>query len=447
MRDRHVIQLAVEGQVLTGALAEARAQLASESQERARIESELSRIQAALDDATDAIMVADKDGTVSYINLEFASLFHTTLDMLNESGWATVVADNDVPSAILASIEAGDSWTGQAMMRSCRGTEFPGELRAAPIVNDAIEVDGLLLMIRDITERKRLEQKLLNARKLESIGQLASGVAHEINTPTQYIGDNTRFVKKAFSKLTKAIDQYEQLLEAAKAAALMPELTAEVDKVVAEVRVAYLREEIPDALDEAIEGIDRVGAIVQAMKQFSHPGVAGATETDINAALESTILVARNEWKYVADVDMDLDRELPPVCCAAGELNQVILNLLVNAAHAIKDVVGDGISGKGRITVRTRLDGDWVEIQVADTGVGIPEDVQLRIFDPFFTTKGVGQGTGQGLSIAHSVITEKHGGTLTVDSKPGDGTTFTIRLPLCPAMGDLQGAHDFIHVP
>ncbi|MBI3300896.1 MAG: HAMP domain-containing histidine kinase [Deltaproteobacteria bacterium] len=173
--------------------------------------------------------------------------------------------------------------------------------------------------------------------------------------------------------------------------------------------------------------------IVRAMKEFSHPGSEEKVETDLNRAIETTITVARNEWKYVAELATDLDSSLPPVPCLPGEFNQVILNLIINAAHAIAVVVSEGSTSKGTITVSTRHDGDWAEIRVSDTGTGIPEAIRAKIFAPFFTTKEVGKGTGQGLAIAHSVIVDKHKGTIGFETEVGRGTTFIIRLPLASA--------------
>jgi signal transduction histidine kinase len=191
-----------------------------------------------------------------------------------------------------------------------------------------------------------------------------------------------------------------------------------------------LQKQIPRAIQQSQEGNKRVASIVLAMKQFSHPESAEKTRVDLNAAIASTITVSRNEWKYVADLITEFDAGLSGVNCLPGELNQVILNIIVNAAHAIADVVKDGSEGKGKITVTTRQDGDWAEIRIGDTGTGIPEKVRSRVFDPFFTTKGVGKGTGQGLAIARNVIVDKHGGTLTFETETGKGTTFIIRLPI-----------------
>jgi signal transduction histidine kinase len=193
--------------------------------------------------------------------------------------------------------------------------------------------------------------------------------------------------------------------------------------------VEYLLQEIPVALDQSLEGIERVSKIVRAMKDFSHPHSAEKSSIDINHAIESTLTVARNEWKYVAIVETDFERDLPAVPCLPGEFNQVILNLVVNAAHTINDVV-KGTEAKGTIRVSTRRTGDAAEIRISDSGTGIPLQAQPRIFEPFFTTKEVGKGTGQGLAIARSVIVDKHGGTINFVTEQGKGTTFIIRLPL-----------------
>jgi signal transduction histidine kinase len=176
--------------------------------------------------------------------------------------------------------------------------------------------------------------------------------------------------------------------------------------------------------------VTRVSRIVQAMKEFSHPSTAEKTPVDLPRAIENTLTVARNEWKYVAEVVTDFDPALPAVRCLPGEVNQMLLNLIVNAAHAIGDVVGTGGERKGTLTVTTRRVGNWAEIRVSDTGTGIPAKIRERVFDPFFTTKPVGKGTGQGLAIAHAVVVDKHGGQITLETEEGRGTTFIVRLPL-----------------
>ena len=289
---------------------------------------------------------------------------------------------------------------------------------------------GCLLLGADITDRKLMETQLLQAQKLESIGQLAAGIAHEINTPTQYIGDNTRFLKESYDDLQTTIDAMNSLIEKMKAAKALPEAVSELEQVVEDVDLAYLMEEIPLAVEQSLEGIQRVSTIVKAMKEFSHPGSTEKTPTDINHAIDNTLTVARNEWKYIAEVERDYEENLPLVPCLPGEFNQVILNLVTNAAHAISKALAEHPGELGRIRVQTRKKEEVIEIQISDSGTGIPEKIRNKVFDPFFTTKEVGKGTGQGLTIAYNVIVEKHGGNLTYETEIGKGTTFIIELPL-----------------
>jgi PAS domain S-box-containing protein len=299
-------------------------------------------------------------------------------------------------------------------------------IRAARQNRAVVRYEG---MCDDITERKALRDQLFQAQKLESVGQLAAGIAHEINTPIQYIGDNVRFLNDAFEDLLKLLASYERLLQEAKegsaSAATIEEITAAHERA----ETPYLMKEIPKAIRQATDGTTRVATLVRAMKEFSHPGAKEKIRLDLNHAIESTIIVAQNEWKYVADVKTDFDASLPPVLCLPAEFNQVILNLIVNAAHTTADAVQSGRFDKGRITVRTRNCTDWAEIQIEDTGAGIPASIQTRIFDPFFTTKEIGQGTGQGLSIARSIIVKQHGGSIHFETAEGQGTTFILRLP------------------
>ncbi len=288
---------------------------------------------------------------------------------------------------------------------------------------------GILIVGADITQRIALEEQLRQAQKLESIGQLAAGIAHEINTPTQYIGDNVRFLQDGFEDLKLLLTQYGRLLAAVKGPELFGETVEEVSAAVDKADLGYLLEEIPKAIEQTLEGVNRVATLVGAMKDFSHPGTKEKVDLDLNRAIDSTITVARNEWKYVADLETDYDPLLPKVSCLPGEFNQVILILIVNAAHAIADVIGEGGPDKGKIKVQTRNCPEWDEVRIQDTGSGIPETIQARIFDPFFTTKEIGKGTGQGLAIARSVIVDKHGGSIHFETEQGKGTTFVIRLP------------------
>jgi NO-binding membrane sensor protein with MHYT domain/nitrogen-specific signal transduction histidine kinase len=328
------------------------------------------------------------------------------------------------------------SWSAERASRRCDQVPFEmnGETRLLGLTITALRVavphsTKVLVIGSDVTERSALEVQLRHAQKLESVGQLAAGIAHEINTPTQYIGDNTRFLKDAFGDLQSLLVSYERLLAAATGNALSAETVQEVRAAVESVDADYLLKEIPKAIEQSLEGVTRVSRLVSAMKEFSHPGTKEKIALDLNHAIENTITVARNEWKYVADLETDFDPALPPISCHPGEFNQVTLNLIVNAAHAIADVIEKGGSGKGKIKIQTRDTPEWVEIRISDTGSGIPENVRGRIFDPFFTTKEIGKGTGQGLAIARSVIVDKHGGTIHFETQVGKGTTFIVRLP------------------
>jgi PAS domain S-box-containing protein len=293
-----------------------------------------------------------------------------------------------------------------------------------------------IAVIENVTGRKQLESSLRQAQKLEAVGRLAAGIAHEINTPIQFIGDSVHFVRDAAAEIFGALASYRTLGETAadriagRVAELMgAESTAEID---------YLAERIPQALDRALEGLDRVATIVRGMKEFAHPTQAEKAPADLNRAIETTLVIARNEYKYVADVDVELG-ELPLVTCLVGEFNQVLLNIIVNAAHAIAGVV-QGTDAKGKIRIKSWRDELSVFVAVSDTGAGIPEAIRDQIFDPFFTTKEVGRGTGQGLAIARSVIVDKHRGELTFETLTGRGTTFTIRLPIQPGGSGVQAA-------
>jgi signal transduction histidine kinase/HAMP domain-containing protein len=284
---------------------------------------------------------------------------------------------------------------------------------------------GLML---DITELRRLGRELAAAQKLESVGRLAAGVAHEINTPVQFVSDNVEFVRTSIAELATVVHAYRKLLRAVTAGvdiAAAAHTAAETEK---KADLDYILENVPQAVESSIDGLGRIATIVRSMKEFAHPDQAQKTPADLNQAIRSTLVIAHNEYKYVADLDAQY-ADLPPVPCHLGEINQVVLNLLVNASHAISDVVR-GSNVRGRLSVSTRLDGNMVEITVGDTGGGIPEDIRDRVYDPFFTTKEVGKGTGQGLALAHSTIVIKHGGTLRFETECGKGTTFFIRLPI-----------------
>jgi signal transduction histidine kinase len=262
------------------------------------------------------------------------------------------------------------------------------------------------------------------------MGQLAAGIAHEVNTPTQYVTDNVSFLQRAFDKLLKLIETQAQLTEAVRVGDTTPQLLELVDVARTVAKLDYLNRQVPRALQQSLEGLGQISSIVKAMKEFSHPSGAEKRPFDLHDLIESTSIVAKNEWKYVADLELDFDWSLPPVVLLRNELSQVMLNLIVNAAHAIAASLLPGSADKGKIVVSTKAVGDRVEIRVADNGCGIPEGARPRVFEPLFTTKEVGKGTGQGLAIAYSVVVDKHGGNISFETAEGRGTTFIVSLPL-----------------
>jgi len=288
-----------------------------------------------------------------------------------------------------------------------------------------------------------LQKELTQAQKLESIGQLAAGIAHEINTPIQYVGDNIRFMQEAFQDFCKVLQGYAEVFDHGQAQADGMEKSNELKQLILEVDLDFLKEEIPSAIQHSIEGVEHISKIVRAMKEFAHPGIKEKMAIDINKAIESTVTVAINKWKYVATMDTDFDLDLPLVPCHPAEFNQVVLNLIVNAVDAISDASGQEPSEKGKITISTRQEEDEVVIRISDTGTGIPEEIRENIFNPFYTTKEVGKGSGQGLAISRSIVVEKHGGSLTFETECGKGTTFIIRLPIPQEQTDAMDESDY----
>lgn len=282
-------------------------------------------------------------------------------------------------------------------------------------------------LLSEMRERERMAIELRFAQKLEAVGRLAAGIAHEINTPVQYLGDGVTFLQSGLPELQSLLDAYQAACTNLVAGHRAQEVLEEIQRVEAGIDVEFLRSELPRAIERMLEGVARVAGIVRAMKEFAHPDSSEQSAADLNHALETTLTVARSEYKYVATIETQFGA-IPEVLCNIGELNQVFLNLIVNAAHAIESAGKDASSG--RIQISTAEAGSCVEIIIADNGCGIPEEHLEKIFDPFFTTKEVGKGTGQGLAIARSMVVDKHGGSIDVMSEPNVGTQFRLRLPI-----------------
>jgi two-component system, NtrC family, sensor kinase len=296
------------------------------------------------------------------------------------------------------------------------------------VLERTIELEQAMEIMRaEARGRERIAGELRLAQKLEAVGRLASGIGHEINTPIQYVSDSMYFLNSVNGELRSLYEEYRRALESAANGADARPLWRAIQAREAEIGLGTIREEIPRAYERAFEGVQRVADIVRAMKEFAHPATSEQTLADINHAIETTLAVARNEYKYVASVRTELGA-LPEVMCNVGELNQVFLNLIVNAAHALADAGRDPSTGE--IVVATSAERPWVDVEVRDNGCGIPAENLEKIYDPFFTTKEVGRGSGQGLAIARSIVVDKHGGTIGVTSGVGEGTAFRIRLPI-----------------
>lgn len=379
--------------------------------------------------ASDGIVTADETGRIQFANDAAASIFG--------------FSDSELLWRDFESLAPGYLECFASCGRNANSPEAPIELvgkhktgREMPLEISLSEcVQGpqnhrLTLVIRDVTERKRTERQLAQSQRLESIGQLAAGIAHEINTPIQYVGDNIHFLSDSFKDLSALLAAYRQLDCPNGNAEAVPGLRDATARLAEAIDIDYLQAEIPKAIQQSLDGVRRVAEIVGAMKELSHPGTTAKCAVDLNHLINNTILVSKHAWKLVAEVTTEFDLDLPTIQCIAGDLSQVILNLIVNAADAIADAAQAKGGVKGHIKISTRRCENWAEIRVSDNGTGVPESIQPRIFDPFFTTKDVGKGTGQGLAIAHAIITQKHQGTIQFETQKGVGTTFVIRLSI-----------------
>lgn len=433
---------------------ELQSQLTAERAERARLQGELELHNCALDTASTHFMIVDvsqPEWRIVYVNRSICERHgYTAAELLGQS--PTLLVCSEKSAAALERI-------GEAVLRRTTvsvevearrkdQTTFSVGMSMTPITTARPGISHYLCVGADITarlaqeraqrllqerlynemqERERMAIELRLAQKLESVGRLAAGIAHEINTPIQYVGDSVSFLQSAETDLAKLRTEYRRaigrLVEREPAHAVLPGL----EVLESNLDLEFLSQEIPRAFERTLEGVERVAAIVRAMKEFAHPDGAQHNYADLNHALATTLTVARTEYKYHAEVETRFG-ELPQVNCNVGELNQVFLNLIVNAAHALAESGKD--ASTGRITIVTAAAGDQVTISIADNGCGIPQENLDKVFDPFFTTKPVGRGTGQGLAIARSIVAEKHGGRIDVHSVVDGGTTFTLHLPI-----------------
>jgi two-component system, NtrC family, sensor kinase len=389
-----------------------------------------------LENATDLIAVVDAAGRRVYNSPSYRTVLGLDPEAMRNTPSLGEIHPDDRP-AVEQAIETARA-TGRGALAVYRMRHQDGSWRTLESCAGVVrEPDGRLacfvIVARDVTQRREFELKLQLGQKLESIGRLAAGIAHEINTPTQYIADNTRFLVEGFQQFALVLEKYRGWRERLAADPDHATAAGELEQAETAADLGYLATEIPRALQQNLEGLGRVSRIVLSLKEFSHPNSPDKAPADLNRAIETAVAVCRHEWKYVADVATEFDPELPPVPCILDEFNQVMLNLLVNAAHTIGDALKKRGEKRGTITVRTRHQEQHVVVEVSDTGMGIPPELHGRMFEPFFTTKEVGKGTGQGLAIVHAVVVKHHGGTVDFATEPGKGTTFRLRLPVAGA--------------
>jgi len=392
---------------------------------RRATEAELRNLSAVVESTAECIAVLDANGLIRYVNPAYERSRGIRAADLTGRPPGEVIRGRDDPGlyqSMWRTVVAGRTWHGRVTTEVAGGRVITEDAVVSPVMTEGDTPSSYVIILHDVTERIRLEEQLGQAQRLEAVGRLAAGVAHEINTPTQYVGGNIRFLREAFASLTALLRDLALLVGRA---GDRPVPAADLARLLERAEADYLQAEVPVAIRQSLEGVERVGEIVRSMRELTHPA-REFSPTDLNRVVESAVRMATSEWQGITDIRTELDAALPPVPCQAGGINQVLVNVLVNAAHAVETRVP---RQPGLIVVATRLAGDEVEIRVTDNGAGMPDEVRARVFDPFFTTKEVGQGTGQGLAIAHSVV-QKHGGTISVESEPGRGSCFTIRLPL-----------------
>jgi two-component system NtrC family sensor kinase len=422
------LKLSAQQKALRRSIAEREAEV---QQQLNHYHAELLKLQAAVEQSPSSVLITDCNDRIEYANRKFTETTGYTFEEIRGRS-PSILRAPDTPGKVYEEISGtitrGQTWRGVIRVRRKDGTLYWERTMIAPLhTNDGSAISHYVAVKEDITVQLETEAQLRQAQKMEGIGQLAAGIAHEINTPAQFVSDNLNFLKGAFDDLLSLLQSYRQTLRVLGETPEHEHLLADLRAVEERADVDYVKTNASEAFQSSLDGMKRIGAIVRAMKEFSHPDQREMEPADLNAAIVNTLTIARNEYKYVADVETALG-ELPLVPCHLGDVRQVLLNVLVNAAHAIGDVVGK--SGKrGLIRIRSIAESGFVRIEIEDTGTGIPEDAREHVFEPFFTTKEVGRGTGQGLAIAHNIVVKKHKGTLSFDTILGKGTTFVIRLP------------------
>ncbi len=370
------------------------------------------RLNVFLGSISDAVLATDSDWGIVYLNPSAMELLQTgEPEARGRSLWNVASIDVCLTNRPLQELVQAEDCRQSGAVLDCRLCLANGSYKIVTVrIRNYSGTEewnsGYVVVLHDVTEERRQTHQDILSRKMETMGQLAAGIAHEINTPMQFVNDNTRFFATSLATLTDIISSRLKLDEG-------------------DDDVRWTLEELPNALKETRDGIDRVIKIVSAMKEFSHPSGESKCPSDLNRGITATTTVARNSWKYTANLELDLAEDLPLVFCNLDEVNQVVLNLVLNAVDAIKEKQQRNSSVElGHIAIRTTVESSDVILSIWDDGTGLSEEVKVKMFDPFFTTKPVGKGTGQGLALAHDVIVKKHGGSIDVESEVGRGTCF-----------------------
>lgn len=401
--------------------------------ERQQKEAEFRMLTTAVEHSADAIIIVESPGKIIYVNPSHLRMSGYSRDELVGESISRLLPDDQDALLLKEASEyfrRGESWERTLLSERKDGTTFQEHVTVSPITNRKGVLTHLVIIGRDMTKNLHLETKLRQSQKLESIGQLAAGIAHEINTPVQYLGDNIQFLQDHIGDMFSIIGSYGTFCEGMLAGEDTDSLKQRVATMLDQLDLDFLRDELPQAIDQSLEGVERISKIVSAMKDFSHPGIETKQPIRLEDAINSTLTVTRNLWKYQAETIVNLPDDLPVIHGYAAELNQVFLNLIVNAVQAIEEKRHQSNDPLGTIHISAQVQNNSIELHFKDSGTGISEKIGSRIFDPFFTTKEVGKGSGQGLAIVYNVIHEKHGGSIDYTSEPGVGTDFIIRLPL-----------------
>jgi PAS domain S-box-containing protein len=430
--ERHQDHLESLVEKRTAALKQVNRHLTVEITQKTKMQKRQNRLITAIENAAESIVITSPAGKIIFVNPAFEQLTgYSARESIRKT--PSIVKsgyhDNDFYRNLWQTILAGKVWVGCFTNKKKNGTLYQEETTISPVKDDQGNIVNFVAVKRDITKEIELENQLHQAQKMESIGTLAAGMAHEINTPIQYMLGNTRFLKEVIDNFSEMQTEYENFVETISASGTFSEQVAEITQLSEKLDLEYLKFEADNALNDVLEGINRISTIVTTMKEFAQPGSAEKRPEDLNKIIRNTVEVTRSQWQDMAEIELCLEPELPLVPLLTGRFKQALLEMIFNATYALAEKYTSRPQQKGKITITTSTAGDQVELRLADNGAGISPSNINKVFDPFFSTKPVGKGSGQGLSVAHGIIVDKHGGTISVSSMPGEGTVFIITLP------------------